>query len=163
MKLEHVLKRIGVTVVSSEKQKNGSLQLMLRLDKATEGKNPPTLWAVAVNEFLLAGAERQPNGELKVSWKADVSKAFFAKHEAGVVVFLWRVILMNDVPGAAEALGQAVIRALSQTVTVKSMPLVGRTNWEARQRTGKTMGAYATGEGGGDSVAASRISSAGGG
>lgn len=161
MKLEHVLKRIGVTVVSTEKRQNGSVQLLLRLAKTTQTLNPATLWAVTINEFLLAGAEKQANGQLKVSWRADVSKYFYPKADAGVVVFLWRVILMDDVPGAGEALGQAAIRALAQTVTVKSMPLVGRATYEHDPKRGKIKGAYATGEGGGTDVAASLISSGG--
>lgn len=130
MRLDMALKRVGVTIVKSEKRPDGGIVLMLRVDRKMSG-----LWNDTLTEFLLASA-----GE-KI-WRTDVSKFFYPVSDEGVVKFLWRVVLLGDVAAAGAALGRAGVRAVQQGVEVTSMPLVGRKNYPFDPANGKIAGAH---------------------
>jgi hypothetical protein len=129
MQLEHALKRIGATIMKVD-QKPGQVVVLLRVDPKQS-----SLWQDALNEFLLAAADQ------RVAWTTDVSKYFYVDKNAGVVRYLWRVILGVDPRSAAEALGRAAQRAVAVGVEVTSQPLVGR-----KEMIGKTGGAYGMNE-----------------
>lgn len=126
MQLDHALKRIGVTIMKAD-QKPNQVVVLLRVDPKSA-----SLWQDAISEFLLAAADP------RVTWTTDVSKYFYVDKNAGVVRYLWRVILGANPRSAAEALGRAAQRAVAVGVEVTSQPLVGR-----RETIGKTGGAYA--------------------
>lgn len=141
MKLDQALARIGVTIVKAE-QKPAQAVLLLRIDQKKQA-----LWNETLTEFLLASEERNGNGQKKVAWTADVSKYFYAVPDAGVVRFLWRVILGGNPRAAAEALGRAAMRAVAAGVEVTSQPLVGRKEFVHDPASGKIAGAYSTNKG----------------
>lgn len=129
MQLDQALKRIGVTITKAD-QKPGQIVLLLRVDP-----KKAALWNDALSEFLLASVTGQ------VAWTTDVSKYFYPVKDAGVVRYLWRVILGGNPKAAAEALGRAAQRAVAAGVEVTSQPLVGR-----RETIGATGGAYGMNE-----------------
>lgn len=129
MQLEHALKRIGVTIKKVD-QKPGQIVVLLRVEP-----KQASLWQDALTEFLLASVDQ------RVTWTTDVSKYFYVDKSAGIVRYLWRVILGQDPKSAAEALGRAAQRAVAVGVEVTSQPLVGR-----RESIGKTGGAYGMNE-----------------
>jgi hypothetical protein len=133
MRLDHALNRIGVEIVRQHSPDKKSATLMLRVP--TKAVN---VWANVLQEFLLA-AEEQPEAALR--WTVDVSRVYFLDKESKVLRYLWRVVLGGNVAGAAEILGLAVIRTLSDTVEVTSQPLVGRVHTAP----GSTKGAHDAG------------------
>jgi hypothetical protein len=128
MRLDAALKRVGVTIRSTEKKPDGGVVLLLRVDPSKA-----SLWADTVNEFLLASANEE-------AWRTDVSKRFFPAQ--GVVKFFWRVVLSGDVSLAGQALGLAATRAVQQGVEVTSMPLIGRKEYPFDPSRGKLKGAH---------------------
>jgi hypothetical protein len=141
MTFDQALKRIGVTLVKTTHKPN-QIILMLRVDP-----KKASLWNDTLTEFLLASDERGQQGKLKVGWSTDVSKYFYPVREAGVVRYLWRVVLGGNPRAAAEALGRASQRAVAAGVEVKSQPLVGRKEYEHNPAEGKIAGAYGTNDG----------------
>ncbi len=135
MRLDQAMNRIGAEIVKEEKTEEG-ITLFVRAPQ--DAVNGPR-WTETIKEFLIAA--EQNKGQ---SWSADVSKTFFAKD--GAVRFLWRFILGGSVASAAGALGRAAIRALASGVEVKSMPLVGRREYEFDVSRGKMMGGHPMGE-----------------
>lgn len=133
MRLDHALNRIGVEIVRQHSTDKKSATLMLRVPQKSA-----QIWTTVVQEFLLA-SEEQPEAALR--WTTDVSRVYFLDKESKVLRYLWRVVLGGNVAGAAEILGLAVIRTLSDGIEVTSQPLVGR----ARQEPGSTKGGHSIG------------------
>lgn len=129
MRLDQAFNRCNVEVVTQKVDTTGAATLMLRV-------NDPSTWADVVKEFLLA-----QDALVEKKWSADVSRVYFVDQTSHNVRYLWRVILRGAAKDAAEALGQAIIRVLSQGVEVTSQPLVGR----LETAPGSTKGAHSVG------------------
>jgi hypothetical protein len=138
MRLDHALGKAGVSVVKYDKRPDGSMILLLRVSQKAA-------WSSVLMEFL---------STKQTSWSADVSKTYYYDEGTGSIRFLWRVILSGKISQAAEALGNACIRALAASVEITSMPLVGRKNYVIDVAKGKLAGAHEL------STAASLISQA---
>lgn len=128
MRLDQALNRCNVEIVTQKSDASGST-LMLRVrDTST--------WSDIVKEFLLA-----QDALVEKKWSADVSRVYFVDQQSRTVRYLWRIILRGAAKDAAEVLGHAVIRILSQGVEVTSQPLVGR----LETAPGSTKGAHSVG------------------
>jgi hypothetical protein len=128
MRLDQALNRCNVEIVT-QKSEAGAATLMLRVRDAG-------VWSDVVAEFLAAQAALADKG-----WTADVSRVYFIDTQSGNVRYLWRIVFRGAMKDGAEALGQAIIRVLSQGVEVTSQPLVGR----AEMAPGSTKGAHSIG------------------
>lgn len=136
MKVDQILKKIGVTLVRVEKNKNReTLILYLRINRSERTFQQ---WRAVVEEVLLAADE---NVAKKLGWKIDVSQYYYVSPEKAVR-YLWRAILTGNVRAGAEALGQAVLRVVSQGTDVTSMPLVGRKQYAFDPAAGRMKGAH---------------------
>lgn len=136
MKIDQILKKIDVTLVRVEKSQDGrTLTLYLRINRS---ERTFQRWRAVVEEVLLAADH---NVAEKLGWKIDVSQYYYVSPEK-VVRYLWRVILTGNVRAGAEALGQAILRVLSQGADVTSMPLVGRKQYAFDPAAGKMKGAH---------------------
>lgn len=129
MRLDQALNRCNAEIVTQKQDGAGSATIMLRVKDAS-------LWADIVKEFLLT-----QDALVDKKWSADVSRVYFVDPSSRSVRFLWRIVLKGAPKDAAEVLGQAVIRVLSQGVEVTSQPLVGRLD----PAPGSTKGAHSVG------------------
>ncbi len=136
MDLVAILKKIDVTVVRHENPAGqNTLRLFLRINR---DKIRFAQWRGVIEEYLLDAKTKaaKTNG-----WNVDISQAYYVTDEE-VVRYLWRVVISGNIRAGAEALGQAVLRVVSQSADVTEFPLVGRKKYAFDPANGKMKGAH---------------------
>lgn len=126
MKLDAVLKRLGIVVRSGTKGAH-TLTMTFRVPQESV-----PIWTTGIEEFLLAIKK-------KTDITADVSKSFYLDDNDSLR-WTWRVVLGGEERyEGLDYFALALQRTQASTVDVQSMPLVGR-----KEYTGETRGFYST-------------------